>query len=222
MGSILGDVSAVIAATLSGDSWEMKQAFGGPGIWIVGLVVVLFGAWLIARIYRLSPFIEKHLERALMVWSYLLIAGIIFVEVFRRFVLNEQAPWSTTLPPYLFLIMTWFGCAYNVRLRTHLAFSELRSNLPRAGQMMCLWLDAFLWIGICWVVVVTSLRVVVNSAANFQIMLGTDDVMQWWFLISVPISFIMLAARAYQNLSEDIANFRSGDDLIATAVIGGE
>lgn len=222
MGSILGDVSAVIAATLSGDSWEMKQAFGGPGIWIIGLVVVLFGAWLIARIYRLSPFIEKHLERALMVWSYLLIAGIIFVEVFRRFVLNEQAPWSTTLPPYLFLIMTWFGCAYNVRLRTHLAFSELRSNLPRAGQMMCLWLDAFLWIGICWVVVVTSLRVVVNSAANFQIMLGTDDVMQWWFLISVPISFIMLAARAYQNLSEDIANFRSGDDLIATAVIGGE
>lgn len=222
MGSILGDVSAVIAATLSGDSWEMKQAFGGPGIWIIGLAVVLFGAWLIARIYRLSPFIEKHLERALMVWSYLLIAGIIFVEVFRRFVLNEQAPWSTTLPPYLFLIMTWFGCAYNVRLRTHLAFSELRSNLPRAGQMMCLWLDAFLWIGICWVVVVTSLRVVVNSAANFQIMLGTDDVMQWWLLISVPISFIMLAARAYQNLSEDIANFRSGDDLIATAVIGGE
>lgn len=222
MDSILGEVSAVLAAVLSGDSWEMKQAFDGRGIWFLGLAVVLFGAWLIASIYRLSPFIEKHLERALMVWSYLLIAGIIFVEVFRRFVLNEQAPWSTTLPPYLFLIMTWFGCAYNVRLRMHLAFSELRSNLPRVGQMMCLWLDALLWIGICWVVVVTSLRVVVNSAANFQIMLGTDDVMQWWFLISVPISFIMLAARAYQNLSEDIANFRSGDDLIATAVIGGE
>lgn len=222
MGSIFGDVAAVIAAILEGDSWGMKEAFGGPGIWLVGLIAVLLGAWLIAKLYQLSPFIEKHLERALMVWSYLLIAGIIFVEVVRRFVFNEQVPWSTTLPPYLFLIMTWFGCAYNVRLRTHLAFSEFRTNLPRVGQMLCLSLDAFLWMGICWVVVVTSMRVVVNSAANFQIMLGTDNVMQWWFLLSVPISFVMLAARAYQNLSEDIANFRSGEDLISTAVIGGE
>ncbi|MGJ8533242.1 MAG: TRAP transporter small permease [Alphaproteobacteria bacterium] len=222
MGSIFGDVAAVIAAILEGDSWGMKEAFGGPGIWLVGLIAVVLGAWLIAKLYRLSPFIEKHLERALMVWSYLLIAGIIFVEVVRRFVFNEQVPWSTTLPPYLFLIMTWFGCAYNVRLRTHLAFSEFRTNLPRVGQMLCLSLDAFLWMGICWVVVVTSMRVVVNSAANFQIMLGTDNVMQWWFLLSVPISFVMLAARAYQNLSEDIANFRSGEDLISTAVIGGE
>lgn len=222
MGSIFGDVAVVVAAILEGDSWGMKEAFGGPGIWVIGLVAVLLGAWLIAALYRLSPFIEKHLERALMVWSYLLIAGIIFVEVVRRFVLNEQVPWSTTVPPYLFLIMTWFGCAYNVRLRTHLAFSEFRTNLPRIGQMLCLSLDAVLWIGICWVVVVTSMRVVVNSAANFQIMLGTDDVMQWWFLLSVPISFVMLAARAYQNLSEDIANFRSGEDLISTAVIGGE
>lgn len=222
MGSIFGDTAAAMAAIFSGDSWGMKEAFGGPGFWLIGLVGILLGAWLVAKIYQLSPFIEKHLERVLMVWSYLLIAGIIFVEVVRRFVFNEQVPWSTTLPPYLFLIMTWFGCAYNVRLRTHLAFSEFRTNLPRVGQMLCLWLDAVLWMGVCWVVVVTSLRVVVNSAANFQIMLGTDNVMQWWFLLSVPISFVMLAARAYQNLSEDIANFRSGEDLISTAVIGGE
>lgn len=222
MDSIFGDAAAVIAAIFSGDSWEMKQAFGGQGLWLVGLAGTLGGAWLFAKLYRLVPFIEKHLERTLMVWSYLLIAGIIFVEVFRRFVLNEQVPWSTTLPPYLFLIMTWFGCAYNVRLRTHLSFSEFRMNLPRIGQIMCLWLDAILWIGISWIVVVTSTRVVVNSAANFQIMLGTDDIMQWWFLLSVPISFVILAARAYQNLQEDMANYRSGEELISTAVIGGD
>ncbi len=222
MDSIFGDAAGVIAAIFSGDSWEMKQAFGGQGLWLIGLVGTLGGAWLFAELYRLVPFIEKHLERALMVWSYLLIAGIIFVEVFRRFILNEQAPWSTTLPPYLFLIMTWFGCAYNVRLRTHLSFSEFRINLPRIAQIMCLWLDAILWIGFSWIVIVTSLRVVVNSAANFQIMLGTDDVMQWWFLLSVPISFVILAARAYQNLMEDMANYRSGEELISTAVIGGD
>ena len=118
--------------------------------------------------------------------------------------------------------MTWFGCSYNVRLRTHLSFSEFRTNMPRAGQMACLTLDTVLWIGFCWVVVVTSTRVAANSAANFQILLGTDDVLQWWFLIMVPISFMLMAARTLENWIEDIGNFRSGNVLIKQAVIGGD
>lgn len=149
-------------------------------------------------------------------------AGIIFVEVFRRFVLSQQAPWSTTLPPFLFLIMTWFGCSFNVKLRTHLAFAEFRMAMPRAGQMACLVLDALLWIGFSWVVVVTSTKVAANSAANFQIMLGTDNVMQWWFLLSVPLAFTTLVARVIENLLADIANFRHGNTLITQAVIGGD
>jgi len=79
-----------------------------------------------------------------------------------------------------------------------------------------------LWIGFSWVVVVTSMKVVANSAANFQIMLGTDNVMQWWFLLSVPLAFTTLVARVIENLLRDIVNFRRGDTLITQAVIGGD
>jgi TRAP-type C4-dicarboxylate transport system permease small subunit len=157
-----------------------------------------------------------------MVTSYLLIGGIIFVEVIRRFAFGVQAPWSTTIPPFLFLVMTWMGCSWNVRLRTHLAFAELRGALPRGGQMACLVLDAMLWVGFAWVVVVTSTRVAANSAANFQIMLGTDDVMQWWFLVSVPIAFVLVAARAIENLGQDFARYRSEAPLLEQAVIGAD
>ena len=109
--------------------------------------------------------------------------------MFRRFVLNEQAPWSTTLPPFLFLIMTWFGCAYNVKLRTHLAFKRVSDEHAARRAVPLPVLDAVLWLGFCWIVIVTSARLTANSAANFQILLGTDDVLQWWFLISVPIAF---------------------------------
>ena len=136
--------------------------------------------------------------------------------------LEHQAPWSTTLLPFLFIIMTWFGCAYNVKLRTHLAFAEFRTAMPRVGQLACLLLDALLWIGFSWVVVVTSSRVVANSAANFQIMLGTDNIMQWWFLLSVPLAFTMLVARVLENLLIDLRNYRSGETLLRQAVIGGD
>ena len=78
------------------------------------------------------------------------------------------------------------------------------------------------WFIFCWIVVVTSTRVVVNSASNFQIMLGTDNVMQWWFLISVPVASILLCAARLKTTSRDLANYRSGAQLISQSVIGGE
>ena len=222
MGSLVADISAIFSAVLSNDSWMISEALRRDGAWVVGFVATLSGAGLVVWIYRLFPFVDRHLERTIMVWSYLIIAAVIFVEVFRRFVLSEQAPWSTTLPPFLFLIMTWFGCSYNVRLRTHLAFAEFRMAMPRNGQMACLALDAVLWFVFCWIVVVTSTRVVANSASNFQIMLGTDNVMQWWFLATVPASFILLCARVLENFIDDVTSYRSGAEMISQAVIGGD
>ena len=177
------------------------------GEWLQGALLEPFAdffrryrwqAALILALFRVVPLLDRHLERTLMVVAYLAIAAIIFVEVIRRFTLNLQEPWSTTLPPYLFLLLTWFGCAYNVRTRTHLSFGEFRSRMSRGMQLICLWLDGALWLGMAWIVIVTTLRVTANSASNFQILLGTDHVMIWWFTILVPLSFIILAARAVE------------------------
>ncbi len=220
--SIWTEAGQIISATLSNDAWEMSQAFRTEGAWIIGTLVTLIGGLVVMAIYRRVPWVDRHLERTVMVWSYLLIAAIIFVEVLRRFILSQQEPWSTTVPPFLFLIMTWFGCAYNVRLRTHLSFAEFRMNMPRRGQLACLTLDAALWFVFCVIVVVTSARVTANSAANFQILLGTDNVLQWWFLVTVPIAFILMAARVFENYRDDLENYKSGAPLVEQSVIGGD
>src|SRR6056297_699334 len=217
METLFSDAASVVAALSTDDAWEMSRALSTAGAWPVGLVAMLLAAGVLLTIYKLVPLVDRHLERTVMVWTYLIIAGVIFVEVFRRFVLSEQAPWSTTLPPVLFLIMTWFGCAFNIRLRTHLAFAEFRMNMGAKGQLACLVLDAVLWLVFCWVVVVTSARVTANSASNFQILLGTDNVMQWWFLATVPLAFTMMATRVIENLIDDIRNYRSGRPLIEQA-----
>ena len=220
MGNFFTDMGAILSALASRDSWEINTALGQPAGWAFGLLVMVIGAALVLALFRAVPLLDQHLEHTLMVAVYLAIAGIIFIEVIRRFVLNLQAPWSTTLPPYLFLLLTWFGCAFNVRLRTHLAFSEFRSRMPRRGQLGCLILDNLLWLGMSWVVVTTTLRLTANSASNFQILLGTNDVMVWWFIILVPVSFTILAARAVENMIEDLRRFRVGETLIRTSILG--
>jgi TRAP-type C4-dicarboxylate transport system permease small subunit len=220
--SLWSDAFGIVSAAMSGDSWTISKSLSTDGVWIIGIIVTIVGGLFVGTIYSRFPLIERHLERSVIVYTYLLIAIIIFVEVIRRFVFSVQAPWSTTFPPVLFLVMTWFGCSYNIRLRTHLAFAEFRTAMPRPLQMACLSLDAILWLGFCTIVVVTATRVAANSAANFQILAGTDDFMQWWYLVTVPLAFILMAGRVIENWFEDIENFRSGELLIKPTVIGAD
>lgn len=220
--SIWAEAGAVIASLTTNDAFEMQTAFRSNGVWIVFSAVTAIGAVLTILIYRLIPWLDRNLERSIIVYTYLVIAGIIFAGVIQRFYLSGQPPWSTTIPPLLFMIMAWFGCSYNVRLRTHLSFNEFRTNMPRPLQLGCLILDALLWFGFCVIVVTTTARVTANSAANFQIVLGTDNVLQWYFIITVPIAFVLMAGRVLENLMEDLHNYRSGEPLIKQAVIGGD
>jgi len=72
------------------------------------------------------------------------------------------------------------------------------------------------------IVVTTTARVTVNTYDNFAIVLGTDDVMRWWFIITMPVCFVMLAGRVVGNAFEDFENYRSGEPMIKQAVIGGD
>lgn len=220
MSSLSEGVGAIFDAILSGDSWMFAESLNHSAAYVVGGFVVLVGGFLVLKLLQAVPFLDKHLERTVLITSYLVIAMVIFVEVIRRFVFQVQAPWSTTLPPYLFLIMTWVGCAYNTRLRSHLSFSEFRAGMPRVGQMFCVSLDAVLWLTFSLIVIVTTMKQTANSASNFQILLGTDNVMQWWFYACVPASWLILSARVIENFMDDVRRFRSGEPVIQqTAMI---
>lgn len=223
--SIWTDIVTIVTSTLTGDiDFKTVQAYRSDAAWYVFGPLTMLGGVLVYYLYKAVPFLDRHLERTIVVWTYIVIAGIIFVGVLQRFIpfIPGQPAWSTTIPPLLFMIMAWFGCAFNVRLRTHLSFNEFRTMFRRKGQLAVLCMDAALWFGFCVIVVTTTARVTVNSYDNFQIVLGTDNLMQWWFIITVPIAFILMAGRVFENLIDDLHKYRTGKPLIEQAVIGGD
>ena len=221
--SIWADMSTIVTATLSGDiNFKVVQAYRSDGAWFVFGPLTIIGAVLVHFIYKAVPWLDRNLERSIVVYAYIIMATIIFVGVIQRFVFSNQVPWSTTIPPLLFMIMAWYGCSFNVKLRTHLSFSEFRTSLSPKGQFACLMFDNTLWMIFCIIVVTTTSRVTVNTYDNFAIVLGTDNDMRWWFIVTMPLCFIMMAGRVLGNALEDIANFRSGQPLIKQAVIGGD
>ena len=220
--ALFSELILILKSFAAQDPWALKAALRSDAAWILGVIIAFGFGTLIALAYRRFTFLERNLERAFMVASYLSIAFIIFWGVIDRFIFSNQQPWSTTVPPLLFMIMAWFGATYNVRLRSHLSFTEFRSRMGRKGQFACLCLDNALWMGFAIIVIVTTTRAVVLSASNFQIVLGTDNVMQWWFLLTAPLAFLLMAARVIENFLEDLKNFKKGGPLLKQIVIGGD
>ena len=168
----------------------------------------------------LIKWIDKNLEKVLILVSYIAMAGNIFVEVIRRYVFKEQAAWSTTIPVYLFLWVAWFGAAYNVRTRSHLRFAEFRQKLPYKLQFGTLCLDFILWAVFGIIVIFYTSQQVQLQQMNFAIVPGTTNVMQWWFYLATPLAWALLIFRASQNLLEDWKTYRSGEpfNLAMTSV----
>jgi len=167
--------------------------------------------------------IDANLEKTIILVNYIIMAAIIFVEVIRRFVFKEQAAWSTTIPIYLFLWVVWIGCAYNVKIRGHLRFDEVRTRLPYRAQFLCLVLDAFLWVVFSSIVIFYTTEQVLISRDNFAIVQGTDNILQWWFYIATPIAFALLIVRQLQNLAHDYRRFLNGEPFeIASGIMNNE
>lgn len=152
--------------------------------------------------------LDKNAERTLILFAYSAMSLIIVYAVFERFIFKTQIPWSTAIPIYLFLWVTWIGCSHNVRRRTHLVFNDVRLRLPYAWQFACLWLDALLWIVFGAIVLFYTVEQTRLVEMNFAIVQGTDNVMQWWFYLATPLAWALLIVRVLQNLADDIGRWR--------------
>lgn len=165
--------------------------------------------------------LDRHAERVLILIAYASMALIIIYAVVERFLFRTQIAWSSSVPIYLFLWVTWIGCAYNVRRRTHLSFNELRRRMPYTAQFASLWLDAVLWIAFASVVLYYTIEQVQIAKMNFAVVPGTSDLMQWWFYLATPVGWTLVVARTLQNLVEDIGRWRRREPfLIEMQAIG--
>lgn len=161
--------------------------------------------------------LDRNTEKVVILITYTSMAGIIFVEVVRRFLFNQQAPWSTTVPVLLFLWVTWFGASYNIRRRTHLALTEVRSRLPYPVQFGCFMLDGLLWIGFAAIVIYFTWQQTWLAYDNFAIVGGTDNVMMWWFYTATPLAWSLIVIRVIQNMILDVRTFRARRSFVLQA-----
>ncbi len=164
--------------------------------------------------------LDWNLEKIVLVTAYATCTLIIAVEVFRRYVLSLQAPWSTTIPSYMFLWLTWLGAAYCVKIRAHLCFNEIRDRMSRKWQYVLIQIDYALYVLFGLVVIYWSGDLVLLQFNIESIVPGTDDLPSWVFYSATPVGWSLLIFRVAQNVIEHARDFRRGRPMKARGTFG--
>lgn len=162
---------------------------------------------------KILRFIDQNLEKVLLIIAYSTCAGIVATEVFRRYILHQQAPWSTTVPSYMFIWITWLGCSYAVKARLHLAFGEIRERLPRNAQFVMMQIDNVLFMVLGSFFVYWSYDLVSLHQMLESIVPGTDNLPSWWFYSATPIGWSVLMFRVLQNIFQDFGCLIQGKPI---------
>lgn len=154
--------------------------------------------------------LDANIEYIVNTLFYGYLAGIVVVEVFRRYALSSSSSWGEETAIYAFIWMTYFGAARGVRNRSHLSIDIIRRRFNRAGQFALNMLSDVCFLVLAVVIVSTSIKAVHGVMQYGQTFQGIDLPM-WLAMIGVPISWSLIIVRVLQRTTKSITIFRRGE-----------
>jgi len=140
-----------------------------------------------------------RIENIVILTSYGTLILLVGVETLRRAITQQQAVWGPEVALYAFIWLSWFSMARHCRYGTHLAFFELRTQLPMGAQRALEALDCLLWLVLGGIIIFTSYGVVANNVRMGQVVFGTHIPLAAVSL-AVPIGWGFSMVRILQRL----------------------
>lgn len=164
-----------------------------------------------ARLYR---WCDGNIEYFLMNVSYGLCTLIVFEEAVRRYIFRSQTPWSGQAAMYLFIWLSWIGCAYCIKSRAHLRFDEFRKRLPYRVQFVVQLGDYAAWVLLGVIIMFFSFKQMLLQAHLGSVVQGTDHFPLWVAFLGVPFGWTLVLWRSVQCAIQDYRRFRAGAPLV--------
>lgn len=155
---------------------------------------------------RLLKLIDNYADKILALWFYLFIVFVIFLEVVRRFVFEFSSLWGEETARYAFIYMAWIGASIAVKERLHIRIGLIVDRFSDKVRNLFNIIYGFLGIFLAIIAIKYSIEPVLQSI-KYQSVTDGLQIVQAWFLASVPFGFLLVLLRLSQNLREDFERF---------------
>jgi TRAP-type C4-dicarboxylate transport system permease small subunit len=154
------------------------------------------------------PTLLRRAERALdslAVVLFLLMFGVIVLQITLRYVFNRPLVWTDELAQYLFVWISFLGWTMATRKRIHIGISVVADQLPprvRRG-LHALWCVATIAFAVILLVVGATI-----TYRNGDVRMVSLDFAFWPVYLAVPFAALFLVVYAVRDLIEIV---RRGD-----------
>ena len=138
----------------------------------------------------------------LLFWA---MSGIVFLQFFTRYILNDSIAWTEEVASYMLMVLAFWGSALAARRGSHIAVEFLLNILPAGTCRVALLLVSLLAIAFFAISILLCLQVA--EAMQFQPMVAIDwpiSVIYWGILAGLVLTTL-------RGLQHAIHRFRIGE-----------
>lgn len=161
---------------------------------------------------RAFRWIDDYLEYTLSFLFYVYLTAIIFIEVIRRYILNDSSSWGQETAIYAFIWMTYIATAKGVKERTHLSVTILVDRFGRNGKFATAMLSDVCFFVLAAVVFYYSAVALSQSIEFGQTMRGVRLPM-WLALVGVPLGWLLIMFRVVERSVKMIRAYIRGEEI---------
>lgn len=166
---------------------------------------------------KLLKWLDEKIEYWLCFIFYSYMAGIIVVEVCRRYFFDASSSWGEETAIYAFIWMTYLAAARGVRGRKHLSVEALRYRMTRTQKYY-----AFVLSDVCFFILAItisyySILPVINNIQFDHTMFGADLPLAL-ATSAITVGWILIAIRVVQRFFDTLQRFRTGQPLVEEQV----
>lgn len=160
------------------------------------------------RIIKIIRWLDNNLERYLVFLFYLYLVLIIFVEVFRRYVLGDSSMWGEETARYAFVWMTYLAAAQGVKDRSHLAIDTLIHLGGKKLKLFSYVLSDIAFLILSLIIVYYAMFPVLSNLENNVLMTGSSLPLAL-ATIAVPVAWSLIIIRIIQRFILTIKEYKT-------------
>lgn len=140
----------------------------------------------------------RYPEEALCALIFLAMTLLGFANICVRYLTNRSLASTEELLINGFVLLTVLGAAIAARRGDHLAVTLAQTLLPRRGRLLLLLLTTVLGLGLLLAAAWFTWELVAYQLASRSVTYALQ-VPAWWYSISLPFAFLLVALRFLQN-----------------------
>lgn len=161
---------------------------------------------------RVLKLLDDNLERWALLVFYVLLVLTMAVEVLRREIFAYSSIWGEEIVRYSFIYLVWIGASSAVKERAHIRIDVIFHYVSKTTKTVLYIIGDIIMFVVAIIALYWSFETFAVAWKFGSVSHGLRLPMVW-FLMAVPLGFVLMMIRLIQSFLRDIGDLRAGRNV---------